>query len=196
MPRLNETNRWRALCMIEAGVHHIDIARQFGVHQNTVDVLWRRYQQFGTTRDRLRSGHPRATSNCQDTYIWVACSITEFVAYRARLEWDESSHTWPQKSAVDVTWPVTYACEDLEWYSPGIFQHTCNINEASLPSMHIFQWWRYMVLMSWTVFRERLWKLISIQDTADAITMSIELVLNKGQIKPWYILCSDFLYTS
>ena len=32
--------------------------------------------------------------------------------------------------------------------------------------------------------------------SADAITMSIELELNKGQIKPWYILCSNFLYTS
>ena len=120
-----------------------------------------------------------------------------FVAYRARLGWGVASLTWLPKSAVDVTWPVVCACENLEWYSPGIFQHTCcSINEASLPSMHRFQWWIYMVLMSWTVFREHLWKLISIQDAADAIIMSIELVLNKGQIKPWYILCSDFLYTS
>ena len=33
--------------------------------------------------------------------------------------------------------------------------------------------------MSWTVFSERLWKLISIQDAADAITMLVKQVLNK-----------------
>ena len=42
-----------------------------GVHRNTVDALWRRYQQFGTTRDRPRSGRPRVQSKGQDTYIWV-----------------------------------------------------------------------------------------------------------------------------
>ena len=71
MPRLNETDRWRAVGMIEAGVHHTDVARQFGVHRNTVDALWRRYQQFGTTRDRPRSERPRVTSNRQDMYIRV-----------------------------------------------------------------------------------------------------------------------------
>ena len=48
-----------------------DVARHFGVHRNTADALWRRYQQFGTTRDRPRSGRPRVTSNRQDTYIRV-----------------------------------------------------------------------------------------------------------------------------
>ena len=43
MPGLNETDRWRSVGMIEAGVHHTDVARQFGVHQNTVDALRRRY---------------------------------------------------------------------------------------------------------------------------------------------------------
>ena len=41
------------------------------MHRNTVDALWRRYQQFRTTRDRPRSGRPRVTSNRQDTYIGV-----------------------------------------------------------------------------------------------------------------------------
>ena len=71
MPRLNETDRWRAVGMIEAGVRHNDVARQFGVHRNTVDALWRRYLQFRITRDRPRSGRPRVTSNRQDTYIRV-----------------------------------------------------------------------------------------------------------------------------
>ena len=71
MPGLNETGRWRAVGMTEAGVHHTDVARQFGVHRNTEDALWRRYQQFGTTRDRPRSGRPRVRSNRQDMYIRV-----------------------------------------------------------------------------------------------------------------------------
>ena len=68
---LNETDRWRAVGMIEVGVRDIDITRQFGVHRNTVDTLWRGYQQFGTNGDRSRSGRPRVTSNRQDTYIRV-----------------------------------------------------------------------------------------------------------------------------
>ena len=71
MPRLNGTDRWRAIGMIEADVRHVDVERQFGAHRNTVNALWRRYQQFGTTRDRHRSGRPRVTSYRQDTYIRV-----------------------------------------------------------------------------------------------------------------------------
>ena len=71
MPRLNETDRCRAVGMVEAGVRHTDVATQFGVHRNTVDPLWRRYQQFGTTRDWPRSGRPRVTSIRQDTFIRV-----------------------------------------------------------------------------------------------------------------------------
>ena len=70
MPRLNETDRWHSIYMIEAGVRHTAVARQFCVHQNTVDASWRRYQQFGT-RDRPRSGRLCAMSNHQDTYIQV-----------------------------------------------------------------------------------------------------------------------------
>ena len=61
----------RAVGMTEAGVCHTDVARQFGVHRNTVDALWRRYEQFGTTRDRSRSGRPLVTPNHQDTCIRV-----------------------------------------------------------------------------------------------------------------------------
>ena len=66
-----KADRWRAVGMIEAGVRHTDVAKQFGVHRNTEDALWRRYQQFGTTRDRPRSGRLCVKSNHQDTYIWV-----------------------------------------------------------------------------------------------------------------------------
>ena len=71
MPRLNETDRCRAVSMFEGGVRHTDVATQFDVHRNTVDALWRRYQQFGATRDRPRSGRPRVTSIRWDTYTRV-----------------------------------------------------------------------------------------------------------------------------
>ena len=71
MPTLNETERGRAIGTTEAGVHHTDVARQFCVHQNTVDALWRRYQTIETTREQPRSGRPCVTSNRQYTYIWV-----------------------------------------------------------------------------------------------------------------------------
>ena len=51
MPRLNETDICRDVGTIEAGVRHTDVVTQFGVHRNTVDALWIRYQQFGATRD-------------------------------------------------------------------------------------------------------------------------------------------------
>ena len=71
MPRLNETDRCRAIGMIEAGVRHTDVVTKFGVHRNTVDALWRWNQQFGATRYRPRSGRPPVTSIRHDTYIRV-----------------------------------------------------------------------------------------------------------------------------
>ena len=90
------------------------------------------------------SGWPSPTSWSRTMLIIaLACNVTGFVSYRAILGCDAASLTWPPNSAVDVTWPVTCACGNLEWYFLGIFQNTCCINEASLPSMHRFQWWTY-----------------------------------------------------
>ena len=71
MPRLNEAQRYQAVGMIRAGVSQNEVSRRFGMHRNTTSALWRRYQQSGNTRDRRRSGRPRVTSLCQDTYIRV-----------------------------------------------------------------------------------------------------------------------------
>ncbi len=51
MPRLNENDRLRAIGMIQAGMLHRAVATQFGVHINTIQALWRRFQQFGNVRD-------------------------------------------------------------------------------------------------------------------------------------------------
>ncbi len=69
MPRLNENDRLRAIGMIQAGMLHRAVATQFGVHINTIQALWRRFQQFGNVRDRPRAGRPRVTSRQQDNHI-------------------------------------------------------------------------------------------------------------------------------
>jgi len=69
MPRLNENDRLRAIGMIQAGMLHRAVATQFGVHINTIQALWRRFQQFCNVRDRQRAGHPRITSRQQDNHI-------------------------------------------------------------------------------------------------------------------------------
>ena len=55
MPRLNENDRLSAIGIIQAGMLHRAVAKQFGVHINTIQALWRRFLQFGTVRDRRRA---------------------------------------------------------------------------------------------------------------------------------------------
>ena len=38
MSKLNETDRWRAVGMLEAGVRHTDVAKQFGVYFLCTDL--------------------------------------------------------------------------------------------------------------------------------------------------------------
>lgn len=69
MPRLNENQRNRAVGMLQAGMAQNTVARHFGVHRNTIQSLWRRFQQSGNTQDRPRSGRLRVTSRQQDNHI-------------------------------------------------------------------------------------------------------------------------------
>ena len=69
IPRLSENDRLSAIGMIQAGMLHRAIATQFCVHINTIQALWRRFQQFGIVRDRRRAGRPRMTSRQQDNHI-------------------------------------------------------------------------------------------------------------------------------
>lgn len=69
MPRLSEDERNRALGMLQAGMSKVDVARHFGCHRNTIQALWRRFQQLGNVRDRPRPGRPRVTSRRQDNHI-------------------------------------------------------------------------------------------------------------------------------
>ena len=69
MPRLSAQSRDRAIGLLEAGESQSAVARRFNVHQSTISRLWGRFVTFNTTRDRPRSGRPRATTPAQDRFI-------------------------------------------------------------------------------------------------------------------------------
>jgi hypothetical protein len=69
MPRLDENQHLRAIGMLQAGLAQNVVARYFGCHCNKILSLWRRFRQFGNTRDSRRSGRPRVTSHRQDNHI-------------------------------------------------------------------------------------------------------------------------------
>ena len=62
MTRLNKNDRLHAIGMIQTGMLHRAVAMQFGVHINTIQALWRRFQQFGIVRDWRHAGCPHMTS--------------------------------------------------------------------------------------------------------------------------------------
>ena len=68
MPHISENERPPAIGMLETGMPQNVVARCFGVHRNTIQSLWRRYQQTDNIRELSHSGRPRATSRRQDNY--------------------------------------------------------------------------------------------------------------------------------
>jgi transposase len=68
MPWLSENQRNRAFRMVQAGMAQNTVARHFGVHRNTIQSLWRRFQQSGNTRDCPRSMRHHVTSLRQDNH--------------------------------------------------------------------------------------------------------------------------------
>ena len=69
MPRLTVEHRNRAIGRLEAGQSQSAVARH--VSQSTISRLWQRYRLYNSTRDRPRSGRPRATTPAQDRFIRV-----------------------------------------------------------------------------------------------------------------------------
>ena len=62
LPRQIENDCLNAIGMIQAGMLYRAVAMQCGVHINTIQTLWRRFQQFGIVRDRQHAGHPTKTT--------------------------------------------------------------------------------------------------------------------------------------
>lgn len=71
MPRLTQVQRERAIGMLHVGRSFTDVARHFHVSISTVQRLWTRLRDTGSTNDRPRSGRPRVTTMGQDRHIRV-----------------------------------------------------------------------------------------------------------------------------
>ena len=69
MPRLTPDQRERAIGMRAMGATNMHIARTFGCHRKTIQNLFQRFHQTGTTVDRPRSGRPHVTSRQEDRYL-------------------------------------------------------------------------------------------------------------------------------
>ena len=69
MPRLRQNERERAVTYLLQGVSQSEVARRLGVHQSTINRLWKRLQTTGSTADQPRSGRPRVTTERQDRRI-------------------------------------------------------------------------------------------------------------------------------
>ena len=69
MPRLNESDRNRAIGQLEAGVTISEVARRFNVQRRVIRNLRTRFEQTGSTNDLPRTGRPRVTTPEEDRYI-------------------------------------------------------------------------------------------------------------------------------
>jgi len=69
MPRLSNIERERAIGMLMANISQVAVARTLGCRRATINDLWQRYQQTGSTGDRQRPGHPRVTTAAEDRHI-------------------------------------------------------------------------------------------------------------------------------
>ena len=68
-PSLSQSDRSRAIGMLEAGQSSRSVARQFGVHHSTIIRLKDRFLTTGSVQDRPRCGRPRKTTSGQDRLL-------------------------------------------------------------------------------------------------------------------------------
>lgn len=69
MAPLREADRHNAIGRLQAGQSQAEVAQHLNVNQSTISRLWNRFQETGSTADRLRTGRTRATTPAQDRYI-------------------------------------------------------------------------------------------------------------------------------
>ncbi len=79
MPRLSNLDRGRALAMLQTGRTQSQVALKFGVSQNTINNLARRYQETSNVADRPRSGCPIVTTVQTDRRIETIATRRKFV---------------------------------------------------------------------------------------------------------------------
>ena len=69
MPRLSNTERERAVGMLQGNISMRTVARRLNCHPSTISRLQQRLRLTGSTIDRPRPGQPRVTTPRQDGYI-------------------------------------------------------------------------------------------------------------------------------
>lgn len=69
MPRLSKVDRERAIGMLQVGIPKEEIADRFGCTRRTINRLWSRFNETGTTSDRPRPGRPLAITPREDRLI-------------------------------------------------------------------------------------------------------------------------------
>ena len=71
--KLSNEERMRVIGQLQGGVTAAQVARNFGVHEQTTCIrrLRQRYGVTGTVNDRPRSGRPRKTTRQQDRHIAI-----------------------------------------------------------------------------------------------------------------------------
>lgn len=58
--------RERCVGILQAGMSQNAVAATVGTYQNTISLLWRRFQTTGSTDDRPGSGRPRIATPRED----------------------------------------------------------------------------------------------------------------------------------
>ena len=69
MPPLRAAARENAIGRLQAGQRQADVAHALNVSQSTINRLWNRFRQSGSTADAPRSGRPRVKTPAQDRFI-------------------------------------------------------------------------------------------------------------------------------
>jgi len=79
MARPSKEARERAILMLQVGQTQRQVARHFGCSVKTINHLWQRFNQTGTTSDHPRSGRPRVTTPREDRRIRLLHFRNRFV---------------------------------------------------------------------------------------------------------------------
>ena len=69
MPRLNYDEQNQVIGMLNAGMSATVVLRHFSCTRKTIERLRRRFRVTGNVTDCPRSGRPRVTTACNDSYI-------------------------------------------------------------------------------------------------------------------------------
>lgn len=96
LSRLSQLERWSCVVLDKEGKSSRAIARQLGVHRNTVRDVLARFAATGTPNSGSRSGRPRCTDEATDTNIAVTARVEPFTSarqVRRKLDMDASART-------------------------------------------------------------------------------------------------------